>query len=102
MSLVACHHFYAAERKLKKKALEYCTKSANLGEVNAQILLGTFYTDGELVERNEEQAKTWFLRAAEAGNSEAQFQTIPSYLKQGRSRDLAGTSCGPRTFHCFV
>ena len=58
----------------EKKALEYCTKSANLGEVNAQVLLGTFYTDGELVERNEEQAKTWFLRAAEAGNSEAQFQ----------------------------
>ena len=58
----------------EKKALEYCTRSADLGEVNAQVLLGTFYADGEIVERCEERAIDWFMRAAEAGNAEAQFQ----------------------------
>lgn len=65
---------YMQQSGREKKVIEYCTKSAESGEVNAQVLLGTLYADGDIVERSDELAIAWLTRAAEAGSAEGQFQ----------------------------
>ena len=59
-----------------EKAYFYCKQSAELGEVNALLLLGIFYMEGTMVNASLEEAKKCFLAAAQAGNPEAQYQMV--------------------------
>jgi TPR repeat protein len=44
------------------------------GNVPAQIMLGALYNKGGAVPRNDKIAATWFEKAANQGNAEAQYQ----------------------------
>lgn len=54
------------------KSIEELTKMAEDGDADAQMELGYRYLYGFNTEENREQAMYWFVRAAEAGNAEAQ------------------------------
>lgn len=51
---------------------ETMTKHAEAGNVAAQRVLGNMYHWGEGVEQNDEQARYWWAKAAEAGDERAQ------------------------------
>ena len=44
------------------------------GNISAQIMLGALYNKGGAIPRNDKMAATWFEKAANQGNVEAQFQ----------------------------
>jgi tetratricopeptide (TPR) repeat protein len=52
-------------------ALEYFTKAAELGNVDAHYQLGNMYMKGEVVEKDEEKAAYHFEKAAMSGHPEA-------------------------------
>jgi hypothetical protein len=56
----------------KKKAVEWYTKAAEQGNINAQYNLGLMYRDGEGVEQNLDKAVEWLQKAADASHPEAQ------------------------------
>ncbi|MBM3484701.1 MAG: sel1 repeat family protein [Alphaproteobacteria bacterium] len=51
---------------------EIMTKHAEAGNVTAQRVLGNMYHWGEGVEQDDEQARFWWAKAAEAGDERAQ------------------------------
>lgn len=54
--------------------LDYLTRAANGGLVEAQCELGDCYNCGIGVDENEEEAAKWFQKAAEQGHAEAQYR----------------------------
>lgn len=59
-------------------------KAAELGNADAQVVLGGFYFAGFGVERDEAKAARWFRLAAEQGHARAQVLLAGLY-KEGRS-----------------
>lgn len=55
-------------------AIKEFTELANAGNLSAQLMLGVLYNKGGAVPRNDKTALTWFQKAAEQGNPEAQYQ----------------------------
>ena len=47
---------------------------ARAGDLDAQLFVAKAYVEGQIVERDMQQAVAWYLRAAKRGNVEAQFQ----------------------------
>ena len=62
------------------KSLALLQQAADLKDPDAQNALGMLYTYGEMgLPKNESTANEWFLKAAEQGNMEAQFNLAASY-----------------------
>lgn len=57
-----------------KGALSTLTTLAQLGDPKAQQVLGVMYLNGQGVEKNPQQALTWFRQAAASGNEAAPYQ----------------------------
>jgi TPR repeat protein len=55
-----------------QQAAYWFTKAAEQGDADAQNFLGTLYSNGQGVERNEKQGNYWFTKAAEQGCRRAQ------------------------------
>lgn len=64
------------------ESIEELAKMAEDGDVDAQMELGYRYLYGINTEKNQEQAIYWYVRAAEAGNSDAQ-RTVGFYYALG-------------------
>jgi TPR repeat protein len=70
------------------KALQEWQPLADAGNARAQLGMGVLYANGQGVEKNTQQAVSWFRRAAEAGNAEAQLHLGAAYyLGNGVARD---------------
>ena len=54
-------------------AIQWLTKSAEQGNSNAQLLIGSLYAIGKEISRDENKVIYWLTKAAEQGNSKAQF-----------------------------
>jgi TPR repeat protein len=56
-----------------KRAADLCLNAANHGDVNAQMVLGAFYTMGRGVRRDATRAAFWHRKAAEQGQRDAEL-----------------------------
>jgi hypothetical protein len=65
-------------------AFKFCRMAADGGDPISQLDLGGFYDRGDGVERDDMKATAWYLRAAEGGNSEAQFYTAQRHENGNR------------------
>lgn len=64
-----------------EKAMEYYLKSADMGNVTAQCLLGLRYTTGkDGIEQDQRKALEFFRRAAERGDDASQFYLGVRYI----------------------
>ena len=54
------------------KAMEYFLRSAEQGNLTAQIAVGDRYANGKFVNKDLGEARRWYSRAVEKGSSEAQ------------------------------
>ena len=71
-------------------AFEIWTPLATRGDAEAQYRLGRLCSEGQGVEKDDAEAATWFLRAAEKGHVEAQVALATSYVwGHGVARDYA-------------
>lgn len=55
-------------------AIKELNSLGDAGNVSAQIMLGALYNKGGAIPRNDKMAATWFEKAANQGNAEAQYQ----------------------------
>ena len=62
-------------------ACKWFSKAANLGKTNAHIKLGMIYYRGEGVEKDIQEAYQHFRRAADDGDSKAQY--LVGWMKAG-------------------
>ena len=77
-SLPALASMEAALSDFKKgnygAAIKELNSLGDAGNMSAQIMLGALYNKGGAVERNDKMAASWFEKAANQGNAEAQYQ----------------------------
>jgi TPR repeat protein len=72
-----------------KVALKWLTKSAEQGDVNAQLMIANLLHEGKGVTKNETEAFKWFTQAAEGENPDAQYNLGLMYLEgDGVTRDV--------------
>ena len=72
------------------KAVYWHRKSADQGNINAQVSLGASYYFGQGVQQDYAKASKWYRKAAEQGNAEAQFNLGLLYAYgQGVPKDYA-------------
>ena len=64
----------------KEESFQLFKKLAEEGEVAAQSCLGLFYSYGEGVEQDWDEAIKWFEKAAKQGDAEAQYQLGEFYF----------------------
>ena len=75
-------------RQARLAAVERCQARANQGDSEAQFRLGERYFDGLGVGSNDQQAFSWFLRAAETGHARARNNLgLMLFLGRGTTRD---------------
>lgn len=67
-----CECYYGNEPDRLQKASFYFKKAAELGDIDAQYILGTMYYKGELGNDNKKQAFANFLTAAKQGDLDSQ------------------------------
>jgi TPR repeat protein len=63
------------------EALKWMTKAANKNNHLAQLYLGGFYMEGEIVDRNLQKAKVWLEKSAENGGYSAYTQLGFMYFR---------------------
>jgi TPR repeat protein len=56
----------------KNKAFDYYLSSAKQGEASAQVAIGDFYRDGEVVGKNLKKAFFWYDKAKAKGSEEGE------------------------------
>lgn len=76
-------HAYAAESvspagpdlgsDLQEQAVRTLQLHAEAGDMSAQASLGSWYLNGQYVEKDEQEALKWLTRAATSGHADAQF-----------------------------
>lgn len=66
----------------KDKALECAYRAAEMGQPQAQFLIGDLHENGIRFEKSEEIALEWYEKAAEQGNPDAQYR-IGKYYSFG-------------------
>lgn len=76
---------YAAADDVENKSLAEIQQLANEGDANAQLALADRYYQGNGVEESDEQAKTWYMKAAEQGNADAQYELGAMYFDEQES-----------------
>lgn len=75
-----------------KSALEWATKAAEGGNVDAMTALAWSYKTGdEVVSRDEEKSKSWMKKAADAGDAEAQYQYSQNFGSADRNAVIKGS-----------
>lgn len=67
--------------KAKTKTVNRLLALANSGDANAQRDLAWFYLTGTGINQNYNEAKKWYLKAAEFGDEEAQFRLGEMYIQ---------------------
>ena len=67
------------------EALENLNKLAQHGRVEAQFILGGMYENGTDVQRNKNEAATWYQKAAEQGHAEA-LENLNKLAQHGRAK----------------
>jgi TPR repeat protein len=73
-----------------RQAAAWYRKSAEQGNVNAQLSLGNLYFEGKHVPQDYEQALVWFRKAADNGNAPAQYNLGLMYYKGMEFRRVIG------------
>lgn len=76
---VKYHHGVDGVKPDIKKALALYQKSAQTGNAEALLILGTFYDKGKEVEQNWEKALKYYTEAADKGLTEAEFNIASMY-----------------------
>lgn len=71
---LANHYYDCGEEQDLDKAVEWYTKSAELGNEIAKNVLWDIYWDGEKIKQDLEKATHWYIQAAEQGDKVAQFR----------------------------
>jgi TPR repeat protein len=71
---------YTGTEKEVDKAIHYLEKSARLGNVNAQYMLGKIYLDASSGHLQSEKAIHWLTKASDNGNGLAQYALGKLYL----------------------
>lgn len=59
------------EPEAVERAVRYYTANANEGDTDSMLDLGAMYRSGRGVEKNDETALSWYMKAAEAGGHNA-------------------------------
>ena len=72
-----------------RRAFDAWSLGAYEGNAEAQYNLGVLYLEGHGVERNIEQAREWFMRAAEKSHVEAQYNLGVELCCSGRDTKKA-------------
>lgn len=62
------------------KSVEQTIQKAKQGDAEAQYQLASYYSEGNLVKQNKEEAAKWCLKAAEQGHVEAMCKIGLAYL----------------------
>lgn len=65
-----------------RRGINYISKAANNGYVDAQCLYGLCYLEGEGVSQSNYTAKDWLLRAARQNNSVAMYNLCKVYIAE--------------------
>jgi TPR repeat protein len=65
----------------KQRAIAELKQQAFAGDVNAQLQLGVIYLTGDGVAKDDEQAMTWFRKAADQDNPVAERYMAEMYFK---------------------
>lgn len=65
--------------RLRQMAFEGVKRSAEQGNVGAQLKVARAYQQGEIVKANPEEALKWFRKAAENGSMDAQYAMGDAY-----------------------
>ena len=63
----------AENKNQHKEAFGYYKLAAELGNADAQYMLGLLYSNGQGVEQDQREAVKWYRKAAEQGHKSAQF-----------------------------
>jgi len=63
------------------KTITLLKKSADQGQVDAELMLGLLYGNGEGVTQDHSQAAFWFKKAVKQGNFIAQYELGILYLE---------------------
>ncbi|MBL0867496.1 sel1 repeat family protein [Pectobacterium carotovorum] len=81
---------HAVASDVENKTLAEMQQLANNGNVDAQLALGDMYYDGDGIEEDYAQAKTWYMKAAGQGNAYAQLMLGDMYYNgDGVEKDYA-------------
>lgn len=76
--------------KSPAEAARYYRKAAEQGNVQGQVMLGNFYSQGTGVIQDYREALRWYRKAAEEGNLDAQIALGEMYEKgQGTPQDYS-------------
>ena len=75
--------------KKDAKAFEFYQKAALQGLVRAQLKMGQLYKMGELVQRDDDVAKEWFLLAARQGDSQGQYEYARAIFNEDMTKGVA-------------
>lgn len=54
----------------KSKSFDWINKAAGAGSAEAQVVVGNYYRDGDVVEEDLAKAYEWYKKAAEVGNTD--------------------------------
>ena len=65
-------YYLAMDGNKKKESFKYCLKSAEIGNISAQNLLGNFYLSGIGCKKDIQKAIYWYKKSAEKGDDLAQ------------------------------
>jgi TPR repeat protein len=57
-------------------------KSAIQGNYFGQYMLGVFYNEGKIVKQDTKKAMEWYLKSANQGYSDAQYQIALMYINE--------------------
>lgn len=67
------------EKADNEKAIEWFQKAADLGNIEAQMIIAEMYYRGQGVPQSYEKSVEWFQKAADLGNGEAYLALSKSY-----------------------
>jgi serine/threonine protein kinase len=90
--LEQAENYYYGQRGVEKeveKGIKLFIESANLGNLEAQYMVGYIYDNGDYVPKNEREAVKWYLKSANQGYFEAYLALGSSYeLGKGVKKDF--------------
>ena len=73
LDLTRMYYFGEGVQQNYFEAFKWCRKAAELGDANAQFVLGVMYSNGKGTEQNDAEAVKWYLEAAEQGHAKAEY-----------------------------
>lgn len=72
--------------------LEPCFLVASWGDARTQFLLGTLYSQGNILQENSNKSKKWFYLAAQKGHVMAQHEMMQIYLRDAAKGNSASAA----------